>query len=103
MERREVELPDYAKHVFWILSIFILYSIALFTLPFGAFFMTQYVLRDHYQVTGFTNTVWSVTSAITVMYIIILTYAFRGYNEKDYDEDGNEIVESVTDTGDKKD
>lgn len=59
------------------------YSIMMFTLPFGAFFGTQHVLRTHTDWPAFTITSLSVASAVIVVYIIIALYIYKAYNEKD--------------------
>lgn len=96
--------PPHTRNVIWTLFIFLLYSTAMFTLPFGAFFGTKHALGEWYKVTGFNNTVWSVAAAVVTMYAIILSYAYKGYCEKEYDEDGNEIDQSLpSSASDKKD
>lgn len=59
------------------------YSILMFTLPFGAFFGTGYILREHTELSDFATTSLSVTSSVITIYIIIACYAIKGYNEKD--------------------
>lgn len=68
-----------------------LYSVAMFTLPFVAFFGMRHILSDYYPVEPFTRTVWSVVAAVVVVNIIIFLYAYKAYHEKEYDDDGNEV------------
>lgn len=59
------------------------YSVLMFTLPFGAFFGTQYALRNYTELSNFAITSLSVTSAVITVYIIIALYVYHAYNEKD--------------------
>lgn len=59
------------------------YSILMFTLPFGAFFGTRHLLKEHTQFSEFTITAFSVASSVITVYIIIGLYAYKAYNEKD--------------------
>lgn len=68
-----------------------LYSVAMFTLPFVAFFGTRHLLTEYYPVDKFIVTVWSVVAAVVVVNVIIIVYAYKAYHEKEYDDDGNEI------------
>lgn len=81
-----------------------LYSVAMFTIPFVAFFGVRHLLTEEYPVDTFTRNVWSVIAAVVAVNLIICAYAFKAYHEKEYDDEGNEITkfsyESPTD-GDK--
>lgn len=59
------------------------YSILMFTLPFGAFFGTQYVLRIYSDLSEFAITSLSVTAAVITVYIIIFLYVYTAYKEKE--------------------
>lgn len=59
------------------------YSIMMFTLPFGAFFGTRYLLREHTHFSEFTITSFSVASSVITVYVIIGLYAYKAYIEKD--------------------
>lgn len=41
-----------------VIGVFLLYSIAMFTLPLITFFGVQDLLKDYFHVEGFNNTVW---------------------------------------------
>lgn len=82
---RQSQLAAYA------LAILFLHSVAMFTLPFVAFFGVRHILSEYYPVDSFMRTVWSVVSAVVVVNVIIFSYAYKAYNEKEYDEHGNEI------------
>lgn len=43
-----------------ILGVFLLFSIAMFTLPILTFFAIRNVLENEFHITGFTNTAWYV-------------------------------------------
>jgi uncharacterized membrane protein len=64
-----------------ILAYFLLYSMAMFTLPFVAYVGTKYGLR-YFGVEGFANTAWSVLAAVVVVNTIIMLYACKGYREE---------------------
>lgn len=70
------------------------YSTLMFTLPFGAFYGTRHIL-DHYDVTGFANTGFSVLAAVIVVNLVILAYACHAYHEPEYDNQGNKLDPSV--------
>lgn len=59
------------------------YSFLMFTLPFGSFFGTRYLLQHYTDVSDFGVTALSVSSAVITVYIIIALYAYKAYNEKD--------------------
>lgn len=73
------------------LAYLFLYSVAMFTLPFVAFFGVRHMLTEYYPVEQFAKTVWSVIAAVIAVNIIICAYAYKAYYEKEYDDDGNEI------------
>lgn len=64
-----------------VLAYLFLYSVAMFTFPFVAYFGTHYVLRDIFNIDGFTNIVWSVIASVLAVNIIIGLYAYKAYNE----------------------
>lgn len=71
------------------------YSTLMFTLPFGAFYGTRYVLEHQFDVTGFANTAFSVLAAVIVVNMVILAYAWHAYHEPEYDNQGNRLDPSV--------
>lgn len=74
------------------LALLLFYSVLMFSLPFGAFFSTKYILDD-FGIVGYTNTVWSVLSAVITVNLIIIAFAYQAYHEKEYDDRGVEIVQ----------
>lgn len=65
----------------WVLAYFLLYSTAMFTLPFVAYVGTKYGLK-YFGIEGFANTAWSVLAAVVVVNTIIMLYACKGYYEE---------------------
>lgn len=84
-------IPIQTKLAVIVLAKLFVYSVAMFTLPFVAFFGVRYLLSDYYHLETFVVTVWSVAAAVLVVNIIIIAYAYQAYHEKEYDEHGNEI------------
>lgn len=84
-------IPVESKRAALVLANLFLYSVAMFTLPFVAFFGVRHVLTEYYPVNSFVVTAWSVIAAVVVVNTIICTYAYKAYYEKEYDEHGNEI------------
>lgn len=74
-----------------VLGTLFLYSVAMFTLPFAAFFSVSHILSEYYSVNSFTRNVSSVVAAVIIVNCIIFMYAYKAYHEKEYDEEGNEI------------
>lgn len=65
------------------LLLLLFYSLLMFTLPFGAFFGTQYLLRTYSDFSEFAITSLSVASAVITVYLIIFSYAYKAYTEKE--------------------
>ncbi|XP_053672617.1 uncharacterized protein LOC128722948 [Anopheles nili] len=65
----------------------LIYSLAMFTLPFGAFYFTRHALTDYLHIEGFPNTCGSVVAAVLVVNVIILLYALRGYEDAKEDDE----------------
>lgn len=84
-------ISEQSKQAVLVLAQLFLYSVAMFTLPFVAFFGMRHILTDYYPVDRYLVTMWSVISAVVVVNFIICMYAYRAYHEKEYDDDGNEI------------
>lgn len=84
-------LSQQTKQIALVLGSLLIYSIAMFTLPFVTFFGVRHVLTTNYPGETFLVNVWSVASAVVVVNIIIGAYVYKAYHEKEYDEDGNEI------------
>lgn len=60
---------------------------AMFSLPFVAYFGTHYLLRDVFNIEGFSNIVWSVIASVLAVNVIIGLYAYHAYYEVEPEED----------------
>uniref|UniRef100_A0A182TAC2 Vacuolar ATPase assembly integral membrane protein VMA21 homolog n=1 Tax=Anopheles maculatus TaxID=74869 RepID=A0A182TAC2_9DIPT len=84
-EEQEVEdpytIPLHSRQAAFAILWLLVYSFAMFTLPFGAFYGTRHVLADHFHIEGFHNTCGSVLAAVLTVNVIIMLYAFRGFRE----------------------
>jgi hypothetical protein len=69
-----------------VIAYFFLYSMAMFSFPFLAYFGTHYALRDILNVDGFANIVWSVIASVLAVNVIIAMYAYRAYHEEEQDQ-----------------
>lgn len=86
-------IPEHTTRITKVLGILLIFSFLMFSLPFGAFFGTKYVLKYYFLMDGFSNTVWAVISSVLTVNLIIVSYAYICFHEPDYDNDGNIIVE----------
>lgn len=102
LTREEPLIPEHTKQAAKALSLLLLYSFLMFTLPFLAFFGTKYLLQDVFEVTGFANTAWSVLASVVIVNLIIVAYVYHAYHEKEYDENGEEITEETISCEDAK-
>lgn len=87
--------PAHSKQATWAMFYLFIYSVLMFTFPFAAFFGTRHYLAEHLHIVGFTNTACSVLTAVIAANAVIIAYAYRAYHEKEYDEEGKEIDQSV--------
>uniref|UniRef100_A0A6M2DKI9 Putative vacuolar atpase assembly integral membrane protein vma21 n=1 Tax=Xenopsylla cheopis TaxID=163159 RepID=A0A6M2DKI9_XENCH len=99
-ENDTIELPRYrtsahSKQAAWAMFYLFIYSVLMFTFPFLAFFGMRHYLAEHLDIVGFTNTACSVLMAVIIANAIIIAYAYRAYHEKEYDEEGKEIDQSI--------
>lgn len=62
-----------------------LYSLAMFTLPFLVFFVVQRFMINHYQLELFHANCAAVVGAVITTNAIIAAYAYQGFIEKDDD------------------
>lgn len=63
--------------LFWLL----VFSFAMFTLPFGSFFLVRHYLQKHFELDPFAVNCCSVLSAVLTVNFIIVAYAIKGYRE----------------------
>lgn len=66
-----------------VIGYLFLYSMAMFSLPFVAFFGVRIGLRDYFGIDGFVNIAWSVIAAVLVVNLIILSYVIKAWHEPD--------------------
>lgn len=84
------------------------FSSLMFSLPFGIFFGVRHLLTEVYIVDQFIRTCCEAGGAVLTVNILIILYAYKAYNEKEYDDEGKEIdqslnlVEEVEETVNKK-
>lgn len=84
-------LPPHTKQAAKAMALLLFYSILMFTLPFGSFYVTKYILQDTFHIDGFTNVAISVFVAVVTVNVIIFAYVYHAYHETEYDDEGNEI------------
>lgn len=70
-----------------VLGTLFLYSVAMFTLPFGAFFGMQHIMKTELQVDRFVSNCMSVFAAVITVNLIISCYAYQALHETDTDTD----------------
>lgn len=88
-------LPPHTKQAAKAMALLLFYSVLMFTLPFGAFYGTKHVLQEMYHIDGFTNTAFSVLASVITVNLIICLYVYQAYHEPEYDDEGNEIDQSI--------
>lgn len=72
---------DYQANMALLFLLF--YSVLMFTLPFGAFYLTRDLLNKHTDYAYNTITTLSVASCVTTVWLIIAMYAVQAYHEQD--------------------
>lgn len=85
-EKTEKSVPLFSREAAFALFYLTIFSIAMFTLPFAAFFGVKHLLLEKFHIDGFTNTCWSVFAAVIVVNIIIILYAIQGFKEGERDD-----------------
>lgn len=83
-----------------VVSYLFLYSIAMFTMPFIAFFTTRHFMKVYFDIEDFSNTVVSVLTAVAVVNIVIALYVRHAVNEMRAD---NEFNQPLTEPKPKED
>lgn len=87
-----------------ILGTLLLYSIAMFTLPFAAFYGVHHYMKEELQTDTFITNCVSVLAAVVTVNLIISCYAYQALHEavevkKDNEEESR--VESKEDLNKK--
>lgn len=70
-----------------------LYSIAMFTLPFAAFFGIQRIMTSEFQTDTFVTNCVSVLFAVVIVNLIISCYAYQALHELEEKEWNEELIE----------
>lgn len=84
-------LPVHRKQEASSLLLLLFFSILMFTLPFATFYGTRHFLNLYFELDYFQVTCWSVILSVVVVNAIIGLYAYVGYNETEYNDEG-EVV-----------
>lgn len=87
------------QSAFALLWLFV-YSCAMFTIPFAAFFGTRHFLLTQYNLDTFTVTCSSVIAAVLTVHVIILLYVLQGF--KDVESETPTSAEVIEPTKDPK-
>ena len=66
-----------------ILAKLFLYSIAMFTLPFAAFFGVQHIMKVEFHIDRFITNCISVFAAVITVNLIIACYVYQALHEPD--------------------
>ncbi|KFB38678.1 AGAP013497-PA-like protein [Anopheles sinensis] len=74
-------IPLHSRQAAFAILWLLVYSFAMFTLPFGAFYGMKSLLLEQFQIDGFNNTCGSVLAAVLTVNGIIILYAMRGFKE----------------------
>lgn len=85
------------ESAFALLWLFV-YSCAMFTIPFAAFFGTRHILMTKYELDSFTVTCSSVIAAVVTVNLIIVLYALQGYRDVESDEKALEGTSTTTES-----
>lgn len=78
-----------------VLGTLFLYSIAMFTLPFVAFFGVQHFMESKINSDTFTTNCVSAAAAVIVVNLIISCYVYQALNEPYDDEEQTEDKDTI--------
>lgn len=85
-----------------VLGKLFLYSIAMFTLPFVAFFGVQHVMKVEFHADRFITNCISVFAAVITVNLIIACYIYQALHEPDNGSEVKSIAESSKDNLNEK-
>ncbi|XP_011147748.1 uncharacterized protein LOC105188144 [Harpegnathos saltator] len=88
---------DKSMGLVMVLGTLLLYSTAMFTLPFVAFYGVRHYIRLEFQTDTFVTNCISVFAAVVTVNLIISCYAYQALHETAEEEENNtkeEVVES---------
>lgn len=74
-------IPYHTKQASFALLFLLFFSILMFTLPFGAFYVTKHFLQEYLHLDTFQTTCWSVLAAVVTVNVVIGLYAIFGFIE----------------------
>jgi len=80
----------YAMDSVTVLGTLFLYSIAMFTLPFAAFFGVQHFVSLKFHTDNFATNCISVLAAVVTVNLIIFFYAYQALHESVQEKEQNE-------------
>lgn len=66
-----------------VLGYLLIFSVAMFTLPFAAFFGVKHIMEEEFHAERFMTNCVSVCAAVLIVNIIIAGYAYLGFQEPD--------------------
>jgi putative methyltransferase len=88
-----LKMPSTAE----VFTTFILYSFAMFTLPFGAFFGAKHVIARYFDFSPFADTVCCSSAAVVTVNVIIAMYVVKAYRDAEFDKEEKPIDEKKGD------
>jgi hypothetical protein len=98
---KEKESSFIMSNIVRILGTFYIYSIAMFTLPFIAFFGVQHILITEFHTERFVTNCISIVAAVLVVNIIIGFYAYQALHEQDENDESSRLDDGSDSSEDK--
>lgn len=86
-----------------VLGYLLIFSVAMFTLPFGVFFGVRHLMEQDLHTDKFMTNCVSVFAAVLMVNLIIAGYAYLGFKEPDDPVDPPTESSSTKDDLEKKD
>lgn len=83
-------IPQHSRQAAFSLLYLLLFSVLMFSLPFGAFFGVRHYL-EMLNLETFQINFLSVIACVVTVNVIIIAYAIVAYRETEYDDEGNVI------------
>lgn len=79
-------IPQETKEASLALLTLFFFSVLMFTLPFGVFYLVQHYIRENYDLPPFQVTCWSVISAVFTVNVVIALYVWIAWRDAVDDE-----------------
>lgn len=76
-------IPEESKRAAAALGKLFFFSTLMFTLPFGGFYGTKYLLKEHFTIIGFNNTLYAVVVSVIIVNMIIAAFTYVAFKEDD--------------------